>query len=134
MGKAIIDRLLPLTCPEQKACEDGATFHPTRQENHTRHMLISGCGFPNRTHNYEALLTQFALTFHNEDFPRILCLEAPLLSIEEAAPAALPYLALVQQAGAEFLRQGNISPETQQRLDAPMLPPELYRAGTAQQA
>lgn len=127
IGKAIIDRLLPLTRPEQRADGDGGTRHPIRQRNRTRFMLISGCGFPNITHNYEPMLMQFGMTFGGEGFPRILCVEAPLLSIPEAAPVALPYLALVKTAGEEFREAGAISERTQKLLDTPMLPPDLYR-------
>lgn len=127
IGKAIIDRLLPLTCPEQEKSADGGTHHPNRKEVSTRFMLISGCGFPNIQHNYEPLLAQFGMSF-GEGFPRILCVEAPLLSIREAEPVALPYLSHVKDAGREFKLTGMISPETQAQLDAPMLPPDLYRA------
>lgn len=130
IGKAIVDRLLPLTFPQQEVAEDGSTYHPTRQENHTVHMLISGCGFANITNNYEGLLMQFGMTF-SKDFPRILCVEAPLLSIPEAEPVALPYLELVKKAGVEFKENGRISDSTQQLLDTPMYDPESYRADIA---
>lgn len=125
-AKAIVDRLLPLTCPQQETDENGRTYHPTRQKNNTIHMLISGCGFPNISHNYEALLLQFGMMF-GQDFPRLLCVEAPLLSIPEAEPVALPYLALARQAGEEFKRTGCISEELHSRLDSPMFPPDEYR-------
>ena len=124
--KAVVDRLLPLSTSEQRVDEDGRTYHPSREKQRLRFMMISGCGFPNMERNFESAQLQFACLF-GKDFPRINCLESPMLSISEAQPAALPYLALCEQAGREFAAQGRISEETQRRLDAPMLDPDEYR-------
>ncbi len=129
--KAIIDRTLPLATPRQETCEDGSTYHPVREEHPVRMMLISGCGFPNLKGNYDGLLFEFEREF-GADFPRILCAEAPLLGIPQAAPLADAYLALARQAGAEFARDGRIGSETQTKLDTPMYPPDRYRAETNQ--
>lgn len=125
-AKAIVDRLLPLTTHRQEVDAQGRTYHPNRQENRTRFMMISGCGFPNLEHNYEGLRFQFGMLF-GDGFPYITCAEAPLLSIPEAAPVAEPYLALVEQAGREFKLSGRISEDTQQKLDTPMFDPDAYR-------
>lgn len=129
--KAICDRLLPLSCPAQTADENGVTHHPLRRSVHARMLLISGCGYPDRKNNYEALEFQFRRMF-GQDAPMILCVEAPLLSIDRAAPVAEPYLALVRRAGAEYKAAGAISAATLAALDRPMLPPDVYRAGTAE--
>ncbi|MCE5188978.1 MAG: flavodoxin family protein [Eubacteriales bacterium] len=125
--KALYDRLIPLGTMEQKVDENGGTYHPGRQEIHTQIMLISGCGFPNRENNYEAMDFQFDRMFSKE-CPRIYCLESPLLGIAEAKPVADRYLAQVRKAGAEFKATGRISGETQTLLDAPMITPDVYRA------
>ena len=124
--KALLDRLLPLSTPVQYTDENGHTHHPGRAEKFARQMLISGCGFPDREGNYDALIFQFRRMF-GADSPMILCTEAPLLSVPEAAPVAKPYLALVEKAGAEFKTTGTITNETQAALDTPMLPPDEYR-------
>ncbi|MEA4988555.1 MAG: flavodoxin family protein [Anaerovorax sp.] len=124
--KALIDRLLPLSSPAQYVDENGQTHHPSRDNHHARMMLISGCGFPDREGNFDGLIFQFRRMF-GADAPLLLCVEAPLLSIPEAAPVAEPYLVLVRKAGMEFGRDGSISDETQSRLDAPMFPPDQYR-------
>lgn len=124
--KAIIDRVLPLSTRVQAVDADGRTYHPSKRQNTTRFMLISGCGFPNLTHNYEGVRFQFGMMF-GQDFPYITCAEAPLLSIPEAKPLADGYLALCESAGREFARDGRIAPETQARLDTPMFDPDTYR-------
>lgn len=123
--KAVADRLLPLSNPAQYADAEGRTHHSARSASHARMMLISGCGFPERENNYDALIFQFRRMFGDAS-PMILCVEAPLMSIPEAAPVAEPYLELVRKAGAEFAK-GEISEETAEALARPMYPPELYR-------
>ena len=123
--KAVVDRLLALSTSEQKTADDGSTYHPNKQACAVRFMMISGCGFPNIDHNYEGVTFQFEKMFGST--PRILCAEAPLLNIPEAAPVADAYLALVEQAGHEYAQSGVISPETQRKLDTPMFDPVAYR-------
>ena len=125
--KALYDRLIPLGSHTQSVDEAGGTYHPGRQEITTNIMLISGCGFPNRENNYEAMDFQFDRMFI-KDCPRIYCLESPLLGIPEAKPVADVYLEHVRKAGEEFRATGRISSETQALLDAPMIPPDVYRA------
>ena len=125
--KALYDRLIPLGTMEQRVDEEGGTYHPGRQEIRTQIMLISGCGFPNRENNYEAMDFQFDRMF-SPSCPRIYCLESPLLSIPEAKPVADQYLTYARRAGAEYKATGGIRSETQALLDAPMIPPDVYRA------
>ena len=125
--KAIVDRMLPLSSPAQEVGENGETYHPAREEHDVRMALISGCGFADREGNFDGLLFQFERMFGG-DYARILCVEAPLLNIPEAAPVADAYLALAKRAGEEYARDGRIAEATQAALDAPMYPPEQYRA------
>jgi len=125
--KALYDRLIPLGTKKQLVDDEGGTYHPGRQEITTNIMLICGCGFPNRENNTEAMSFQFDRMF-SRDCPRIFTLEAPLLNTPEAKPLADMYLSYARKAGAEYKATGSISAETLALLDAPMLPPELYRA------
>lgn len=127
--KALFDRLLPIAMPAQNVDEKGRTYHPGRQEIHTKVMLISGCGFPDYRNNFEALKFQFTRMF-GDDCPMLLCVEAPLLSVESAKALASDYLELVKQAGADYRDMGRISAETLEKLEVPMLPPDEYRKRT----
>lgn len=124
--KALLDRLLPLSSPVQYTNKDGNTYHSGRSERFPQQILVSGCGFPDRKGNYDALVFQFRRMF-GSGIPMILCTEAPLLSVPEAVPVTTPYLAFAEKAGAEFREKGVISAGTQAVLDAPMISPEEYR-------
>ncbi len=123
--KALIDRLLPRNSPAQYVGEDGRTHHPLREGHAVKMMLISGSGFPDREGNFDGLIFQFERLFGK--CPMILCVESPLLNIEEAAPVAQPYLDAARRAGVEYKQTGAISAQTQAILDAPMFPPDDYR-------
>ncbi len=126
--KAVTDRLLPFCMPDLVETENGATAHPLREEIKSKFMLITGCGFPNANHNFEALFLQFGFAF-GMNFTRIACLESPLMNIPGAQPIVSRYLATVRKAGAEYASSKHISPETQALLDKPMMDPAEYRAG-----
>lgn len=124
--KALLDRLLPLSAPVQYTDKNGNTYHPGRSERFPHQMLVSGCGFPDRKGNYDALIFLFHRMF-GTTIPMILCTEAPLLSVPEAVPVTAPYLSFVEKAGAQLRETGVISAGTQAALDAPMISPEEYR-------
>lgn len=123
--KAYVDRLLPLSTPTQETDENGATYHPCREEHELKNIMISGCGFPNKEGNYEGMQFAFDKMFYASE--SIICVEAPMLTIPEAKPLADAYLAIVKQAGKEFSQNGKISDETHKRLDTPMMDPDEYR-------
>ncbi|WP_167958375.1 flavodoxin family protein [Anaerosporobacter faecicola] len=127
--KAVIDRLLPLSCQEQYEGEQGKTQHKSRLTREIPMVLITGCGFPERENNYEGMLFQFERCF-GANLPKIVCVEEPLLSVEEAKPIASQYLAYVKQAGEQYKQNGFIDEELQQKLDQPMIPPQVYREAT----
>lgn len=124
--KAVLDRLLPLSSPRQYKDEKGNTHHPRRNEHRVQHMLISGCGFPDREGNYDGLIFQFQRMF-GKDATMILCPEAPMFSVPEAAVVTEPYLALVEKAGSEFKTGGKTTDETLAALSLLMIPADEYR-------
>ena len=124
--KAVVDHMLPLCTGAQMTDENDRTYHPLRKEKKMTMMMVSGCGFADFEGNYDAMMMQFARTF-GMGFPRIVCVEAPLLNIPDAAPLADAYLALCEQAGREYAQDGRISDATQKKLDAPMYDPKEYR-------
>ncbi len=122
--KNIFDRLLPLSTPEQAVDGDGRTRHVPR-EKRPPVMLITGCGFAERRLNGEPMLMQFEY-FYGEGNPIIYCAQSTLMSLPVQGVAEA-YLANVERAGREYAENGRISDETQEKLDAPMLPPNVYR-------
>lgn len=123
--KAYVDRLLLLSSPVQEIDANGETYHPARGEHKMQHMMISGCGFPNKVGNFDGAIFAFQKMFGNVEI--ITCVEAPLLNIQGLEPITAPYLELVKQAGREYARNGVISESTHQLLDIPMYDPEEYR-------
>lgn len=129
--KAVMDRLLPLEKLAMYVDAHGRTDHSHRYSLKARHLLISGCGFPDRQGNFDGLIFMFQRAFGA--LPMILCQEAPLLNAPIMQETTTAYLAAVTKAGAEYKAIGSISPATQAVLDAPMMPPELYRQGANQE-
>lgn len=127
--KAVIDRLLPLNSPEMYADQNGHTHHPCSRKLNMKSLLISGCGFPDLENNFEGLRFQFKRMFG--EMPMIFCTEAPLMGIAEAAPVARVRLELFRKAGREYKETGGLSAPMQAALDAPMIPPEQYRAASS---
>lgn len=124
--KAVIDRMIPLSMPNQIVDSNNQTRHPKRNEKNARHILISSCGFPDREGNFDGLVFQFTRMFGKAS-PIILCSEAPMLSVAIASFVTVPYLLLVKKAGSEFAKSGNISEQTMSKLNKLMLPADEYR-------
>jgi putative NADPH-quinone reductase len=125
--KAVMDRLLPLDTIAMVVDDNGRTEHVGRVKLQTKHLLIAGCGFPDREGNFDGLIFMFQRGFGN--IPMILCREAPLLGDEPRRDVADKYLSFATKAGAEYKATGTISATTQAALDAPMMPPDKYRQG-----
>lgn len=123
--KAILDRLLPLSLPDQKTDEFGKT-NQIRRVPFPRQMLISGCGFADMRLNCEPLMLQFEF-FFGKDYPYIYCAQAPLLAYRSAHVITEPYMKAVEQAGREFKDNGSISAQTQKKLNSSMVPSDIYR-------
>jgi len=125
--KALVDHLVSFNTQTQVVDNEGHTHHGVRGNQQAKHVLVSGCGFPDYEDNFDALSMQFQRLFGKES-PMVLCAEAPMFSASQADIVTKPYLSLVQKAGAEFAQIGKISEETQLLLSKPMIDPELYRS------
>lgn len=82
--------------------------------------MISGCGFPSKTNNFEAAAKQFELCFPN-NHTMITVTESPLFNIQEASPVTIPFLEIVKQAGIEYIKDEMISSKTMKKLNIPMI-------------
>lgn len=123
--KALLDRTLPLGSIAMQKVGDRYEHVSQADYSHLRYFVISGCGFPNAKHNFEAMTLQFRLRF--SDGVGILTVpESPMFSVPEAQSVTKPYLALVRQAGREYAADGRISDALAEKLAVPMIPDEVY--------
>ena len=128
--KALMDRLLPLNLPFMEKCKNGGYGHPPRYEQlkSKRHVLISTCGFYSKTNNYEALTKQFEIAFgsYGQNPAMLLCPEGELFKVPQLKQRTDEYLSYVCKSGAEYAANSVFSTETQEKLDEPLFPPEVY--------
>ena len=87
--------------------------------------MISGCGFPNSTHNFEPDVAAFKLMFqHNHTV--ITVPESPMFNDPEAAAVTKPRQSLVREAGRHFAQSGTIPAELLTQISSPMIPDDEY--------
>lgn len=122
--KAVLDRTIPLV---QKKMEfvDGRTQHVARVDFSKIHtVVISGCGFPNWDHNFEALDRQCDLCFGN--LTKIFVPETPLMNVPEAQVVAVPKAQAFEKAGELYAKTFSLSSEEIKKLESPMISKEEY--------
>ena len=125
--KAVLDRTIPLIRLRMKEA-DGRVMHESPYDfSQKRHVVISGCGFPDWEGNFEPLRLMCRNSFGN--LTMVCVPEAPLLNIPEAAPAALPLLDRFREAGHEYAQSGKLSADTVRALETPMISKEEYLRG-----
>ena len=125
-AKTVMDRLLPTATPLIKVSDDGANFHPSRYDFSTKkYILISTCGFFEKTSNYESLISQFDLVYKN-GYTEILCSEGELFRVGQLEERCREYLGYVEKAGEEYAEYQEISQNTRSLLDEKLFPPESF--------
>lgn len=115
--KNFVDRLAPLKSPvvtEQNGNYDLTDARPREQ----RFMVIANCGFPGEN-NFEVMRASFACCHPFLEIYRN-CGKLLKSSKEEIKPIVDEYLQTVEKAGYEATH-GNISAETQQKLNMPLM-------------
>ena len=123
--KAIIDRTVALGKMTMKKVGDHFEHEGQADYSRKRYVMICGCGFPHAKHNFEGAELSFRLMF-GPGSTVLTVPESPLFNIAEAKPVTEPYLKVVQQAGREYAKTGEISEETRQKLAVPMIPEDTY--------
>ncbi len=127
--KAFMDRHIPILQPFILE-RDGQYIHPQRYESrHSKVVLISNCGFPER-HHFSGLLETFRCFTSGPDSElagTILCAGGELLKQPALREGLQWYIEAARQAGREVVEQGHIAPETQEALDRPLVEnPAVY--------
>lgn len=123
--KALIDRTLPLSSMAMQ--KSGDRYEHVAQADFSRlsYVMISGCGFPNGTHNFEPAVAAFKLMFPR-NHTVITVPESPMFNAPEAAAVTEPRLNLVREAGRHFAQSGTIPAELLAQISSPMIPEDEY--------
>lgn len=122
--KAVIDRIIPLSKKSMKE-ENGVVMHDTQFDLSAKHyVVISGCGFPNWNGNFEALKLQCKNMFGK--LTMICVPETPMLNEPTAEPLTAPLLQKFREAGQQYGKNLQLSVDTVNDLETPMLPNEIY--------
>ena len=123
--KALFDRTLPLSSMAMQKVGDRYEHVGQADFSHLRYLMISGCGFPNSTHNFEPAVAQFRLMFPG-DSTVLTVPESPMFNAPEAASVTAPRLALVKEAGRRYAENGEIEQELVSEIGSPMIPEDVY--------
>ena len=128
--KNFMDRLLPLVDPHFEMKPDGETGHRAVSEHRPGLGVISNCGYPEQS-QFQVLSLLIRRMTRNMNVNLafeiyrggggILTISNPMLD-----PIIDGYKKLVAQAGREFAQTGQISEDTQRKLDQPLAPPQIY--------
>ncbi|MDR2211371.1 MAG: NAD(P)H-dependent oxidoreductase, partial [Spirochaetaceae bacterium] len=128
--KNLIDRLLPLNLPFMTDSPDGlgSGGHPPRYDlSGKRFVILSTCGFYSAEGNYDGVKNLFDRLHGKDQYAAIFCGQGELFRVPELRERTGRYLALVSQAGAEYMR-GGIRTETEAALGELLFPKETFEA------
>ena len=122
-----MDRTLPLSSMAMQKVGDRYEHVGQADFSHLRYLMICGCGFPNSQHNFEPAVMQFKMCFPcNHTIMTVP--ESPMFNAPEAAEVTVPRLALVKQAGRQYVEKGGIDPNLLTEITSTMIPEEQYAA------
>jgi len=135
--KALLDRTMPMFSVAMHFDEDGFPTHPIRDPAYrSDNVLISTAGFPVAEHNFELLTGYMQRRFRSRYKGAVTMPQGELLRSDPSNPsspelkdAINAYLEKVSEAGACFMKCGELSAEIQAELKKPILDPEDYMAG-----
>lgn len=123
--KAVSDRTIPLAKMSMKE-ENGVVSHDTLIDMSQKHyVVISGCGFPNWSGNFDGLKLQCQNMF-GENLTMVCVPETPMLNEPTAEPLTKPLLEKFSRAGEEYAETLSLSQDTVSALETPMLPNDIY--------
>jgi len=128
--KNFIDRFIPLVDPRFEKDSGGECRHLKRYEKYPKYVVISNCGFPERTH-FQTLQLIFRRMARNagseiiaeiyRDGGEVLRNDSILLK-----PLLWKYKNTLKKAGREVATEFKISEATQLELDKPIISPKTY--------
>ncbi|HEY3268971.1 MAG TPA: flavodoxin family protein [Armatimonadota bacterium] len=113
---------------------NGVSMHPLRHDTGRRRrgVVISNCGFPEQSH-FSGLKETFRRMFaaSGSEPPMICCAAGVLLRNAELQKGVAWYVDATRSAGREVIETGRISPETQAKLDTPLISDPNVLSGIA---
>ena len=129
--KTLIERMLPLLAPYMEEC-GRRTIHPLRypeEEGRHRMVIISVCGFPEKTHFKPLSYTfrRISTNFHAPIAAEIYIPGGPMLLSERWRKRMRRVLEAVTQAGREIATTGEVSKKTLETIRRMRIPTALYR-------
>ncbi len=123
--RRIIERTVPLYLPYMVK-RGGRITHPPRFDDlPSKAVLISNCGFPERS-NFDALVATFKKIHGTSLSAAILCPGGELLGVEALQGQFEWYLKAAYDAGREMIETGQVSAKTTTLLEAPLAPVEAF--------
>ena len=130
--KNFMDRIIATGDPHIEKDENGESVHVTKSEKRPKLVVISNCGFPEQSH-FQVLALLFkriARNIRTEVIGEIyrgggaILKDAPLI----LKPLIMKYSKLLQKAGREIAENNQLSKETRQELEKPLIPADTYIA------
>ena len=123
--KMLMDRTMPLSAMAMR--REGERYEHAAQADfsHLRYLMISGCGFPDGSHNFEPMTMEFKYMFPNRH-TIVTVPESPLFSVPQLASVTAPRLALVKKAGEQYAREEKIDASLLAEIGSPMIPEDIY--------
>jgi hypothetical protein len=129
--KTFLERWLPLVDPHFRTRQGQGTLPARRGNRVPDWIIVSTCSFPEQFH-FQAMSQTFrelSKRFNNRIAAEIYRGEADLfgrLGEMQHIEALRPYMDLLRTAGHEIVRNGSLSPDTNEALDRPLIPFEQY--------
>jgi len=135
--KNFMDRIIPAADPHFEKDEGGECVHMTRTDKIPELVVISNCGFPERSHFQvlELLFKRIARNMRTRVIGEIfrsggaIMKDAPLI----LKPLIHKYRKLLETAGREIVQDRRLSQETMTNLQKPFVPEQLYISEANQQ-
>ena len=130
--KIFMDRIIAAGDPHIEKDENGESVHVTKSEKRPKLVVISNCGFPEQSHFQvlELLFKRIARNIRTEVIGEIyrgggaILKDAPLI----LKPLIMKYSKLLQKAGREIAENNQLSKETRQELEKPLITVDSYIA------
>ncbi len=123
--KTVMDRQLPFSTPFMLSNVEGGG-HPTRYDmSGKKNILISTCGFYTAKSNYDSVIAQFDRIYGKGNYITLFCGEGELFSVPELSDRTKEYLAVVRQAGQEYI-SGGLKEETTRKLQELLFPRDVF--------